>query len=33
MITAWREKGIVDLPLQVYKEKMTNYESIIWEEK
>lgn len=33
MITAWREKGIVDLPLQVYKEKMTNYEPIIWEEK
>ena len=32
MITAWKEKGIVDLPLQVYKEKMTDYKPIIWED-
>ncbi|MBO0477511.1 phosphomevalonate kinase [Vagococcus sp. DIV0080] len=32
MINAWKEKGIVDLPLQVYKEKMTDYEPIIWED-
>ncbi|MFW7419438.1 phosphomevalonate kinase [Vagococcus fluvialis] len=32
MITSWREKGIIDLPLQVYKETQTNYEPIIWED-
>lgn len=32
MITAWRNKGIVDLPLQVYKEKQTDYKPIIWED-
>lgn len=32
MVNKWREQGIVNLPLQVYKEEKTDYTSIMWED-
>lgn len=32
MVNNWREQGIVNLPLQVYKEEKTDYSSIMWED-
>ena len=32
MISSWKNEGILDLPLQVYKENNTDYNAIIWED-